>query len=249
MVEGDDPKVRHYSECLQELLTFSTDAIVSVTRIDRKSSELNVITLFASLIELATVAHHLIEQRFDAGSYSIFRSFLEAFVELKNVCDDEDYREQLVYEYHKDWLRHLRFAEEDNAFFEDIAAADDLGKRIEEHAHYIERAEADGIKSMTVRAKFEKADLLDEYKAIYGAVSAGTHISLRYLLSRHLTFEGETTSVAINRFRPQRLIPVLDSYCGMLLHASGMFAAKFKLDLATTIDRLSAQLEKVRARE
>ena len=232
---------------MASLLEHAQTSIVLVDRFDRHNSDLNVVALYASLIEYLTAAYVLTQKRLDSGANSIFRSFLEAYVDIKNQCEDEEYREQVIYEYHLSWLKTLKAAEDKNPYLFDLADAPDLADRMQIHRTYIEKAEAAGLRKMQIRAKFEKAGMLNEYQSIYGSVSSGAHNGFRHLISRHLTFGEDTTNININQFDADGLKPILDGYCGLMLHATKLLGERFAILDHMELDRLAAELKDARS--
>ena len=68
--------------------------------------------LYASMIELTGGIIVLVERDRRTALSAVFRTFLEAYVEFKNISDDASYLKNCCARHHKNWIKVLRQSEE-----------------------------------------------------------------------------------------------------------------------------------------
>ncbi|HEV2900820.1 MAG TPA: DUF5677 domain-containing protein [Pseudaminobacter sp.] len=76
-----------------------------------------VVSLYMSMMEQAGSIILLVDRLKEAGVSAIFRSMLEAYVDLKNLTNDAGYVDHLNAKYYGEWLKLMRAGRNsDNAF-------------------------------------------------------------------------------------------------------------------------------------
>jgi len=156
----------------------------------------HVISLYGSVIELSSS----IKVLYKSGHYStipvVLRTILEAFVDLRNLCQDPKYGYSLTINSNKESLKFLKAAKDDqNVYAEMIARDPDIDHHIANFKKKNESLKANGNKGMNIRDKFRKADMLDEYLTIYNMLCAGTHNDIRALRARHIVIGKDSFSL------------------------------------------------------
>lgn len=207
------------------------------------TTDLWIITLYASLLEYMNTARVLMTKRISAGDDAIFRSFLEGFVDLKNLISDPDYHKSLLLEFHIAWAKVHKAAKAGNEFFSKIATDVDQAENEIEHDRIIAELRAAGIRKLQVRDKFTKAGLEQEYNAIYAFSSREVHNSFGALMRRHVSENDEGVTLRLNNWSAGRAELRMDAYAAFLIDATNMLGEKFGKntdELAPLAERLLA---------
>ncbi len=108
--------------------------LASALRFNKRDSlDLNRVALYGTLLELTGCMVHLIEHKDRTGVPSLFRAFLEAAVELRNLMKDAGYIDHMMASHVDQWLKVLQEAKKGtNPYLASIAASQDLDKQITE---------------------------------------------------------------------------------------------------------------------
>lgn len=110
---------------------------------------LYLVGLYGTLIELTGSLITLIDNKHRTGVSPIFRSILEAYVEVRNLHADEKYVYFMDASYHEQWLKVFKEAKNtSNLFLKDISEIKNLGGQIQEHEKSIEDLNNKGYKSL-----------------------------------------------------------------------------------------------------
>jgi hypothetical protein len=186
------------------------------------SVELNRVALYGTLLELAGCMIHLIEHKDRTGVPSLFRTFLEAAVELRNLVKDAGYIDHMMASHVDQWLKVLQEAKKGtNPYLASIAASHDLDKQITEHAKQLAELKARGKQTLNVFERFERANMVDEYRSLYNFLSSDSHSNIRALISRHIEREDNDFKVIFYKDEPiETFIATLDSTARLLIQAS-----------------------------
>ena len=103
-----------------------------------------VVLLYASMIEQTDSFLLLANNGRRAGTHAIFRSFLEAYVDLKALAQDDTYLHHMYASYHREWLRVLREADtRSNQYLASIGAHKEFFGTQQSHAGKLEKLKTD----------------------------------------------------------------------------------------------------------
>jgi hypothetical protein len=204
-----------HGECLQQLqsLRFVADA----------HNQLIAASLYCSIIEYVGTLLVLARERRRTGFSSVFRSFLEGFVDLNNMLKNDDFYFRKEASFHKKWKAFLRSVTADNPYFKAIADdPESLEESLTRHSQRFSDLKAQGHHSIDVKDCFYKAGMMDEYNAIYRFECAETHNDFRILQSRNMKVdaEGKATVGAYIAPSPDYYLSRLDIAGDLLLKAS-----------------------------
>lgn len=183
-------------------------------RFDKKHPQhLNVVALYGSMLEHASSMLLVAKSDVKTAVPILLRSLLEAFVDLRNLCQNARYGYTLQADQEKDWLKFLKEAERGtNQYLAKVAAAPDLKENIAKHEQQLQAMKDKGAEELKIRDKFERAGLLEEYTTIYRELCTHSHNTLRALRGRHVEKNGGDYDVVF--FRTQTLDDI-DHYIGM----------------------------------
>jgi len=147
----------------------------------------HVVGLYGSIIELSSSIKVLYKSGHFSAIPVILRTILEAFVDLRNLCQDHKYGYSLTMNTSKESLKFLKAAKDDmNVYAEMIASDPDIDNHITKFYEEIKILKDKGIKEIRIKEKFEQASMASEYQTIYHMLCAATHNDIRALRARHL---------------------------------------------------------------
>lgn len=153
--------------------------------------EFQVATLYSSALELGWACLVLIEKRIGYYSWTTLRSFLEVYVEVKNLINDEKYLLNRELSDEKQLHLQMRHAKQGNPYFKLIAENHKLDAKIEAHRERIQELERSGAEKLTVERKFQIANESEVYDGLYRMLSKHVHPTKSGLRARHVDFEQE----------------------------------------------------------
>ena len=147
--------------------------------------------IYARILELSGGIFVLFKEKELVGIYALFRSFLEAYVDLKILLDDPDY----YYALRLEGLRHTKnfyeSAQRGNKFLTSIAASSCCSGELDEVKKNIKNLEDNSKQEISAKGKFEKAGMRAEYYAVYKDLSGHTHNRIEKILSYHGKIKSE----------------------------------------------------------
>lgn len=199
------------------LLDFSLDL-----SFDKKNqAHFSQIALHGTLIEFTGAIITLIENRGRSAVPSVFRSFLEAAVELRNLNKDPGYVEHMYASYTAQWLDVLKEAKKGNPYLAKIGDELNLDEMIAEDEAKLAALCAKNKGPLNVYQRFERAGMIEEYRSMYNFLSCGAHSNIRALVSRH--FEEGDADFTLVYYKDEPLeyfAATLGSAAELLLQAS-----------------------------
>jgi len=172
------------AEILKESIDFSYENVQQFSFKKKVKKDIYTIGIYCSLIELAKSFHTLLSAEEYTGSLSIYRTYLENYVELINLTKNEDYTYNLDLEYCNQQVKYLKSANAGNKYLKSIKEYADNG--LEKYKEELAKIKLLGHKKLQVKDKFINADLEDEYSAIYAKLCAESHCNLESMFNRHL---------------------------------------------------------------
>ncbi len=211
---------------------------------------LYLVGLYGTLIELTGSLITLIERKHRTGVPPIFRAFLEAYVEFKNLHENAEYVYHMDASYNEQWLMVLREAKnQPNLYLKDISEMDNLDEQIKEHENTLTELNKKKYGPLNVYQRFEKAGMIKEYRSLYNFLSNDAHSNIRALLSRHLEIHEDDFKVVYYNNEPlEGFLPKLDSTAVSLIEASLAIHGYFKTGKSKTIDNLAQELSEIRSK-
>lgn len=218
-------------------------------RFDPESkNQLMGMSLYCSLIEYTGTLLTLSEHARRTGFSSVFRSFLEGYVDLRNLmlADDFHFRKEAL--YHEQWLKVLDECKVDNPYLKGIAESEKLDEQTKWHKAELKALDENGYKPISVYRSFKLADMEQEYHSLYRFESAEAHNDFRALIKRNIkTDDDGTATVELYLFPPaDYYLARLDTTAALLLDASIRVHEKVGSKASETFKGLNDELDKLR---
>lgn len=146
-----------YLKFLKELHDKFIDLSKKIIFDKKHPRQLFMIALYGTIIELCGGFITLIDKKFYTCVPSIFRSIVEAHVELKNLYSEAEYGYFMEASRHDQWLKVLKEAKKgDNPFLADIHNWEQLDTEIDNHISTINDLTNKGYKPLKVFERFKK---------------------------------------------------------------------------------------------
>jgi hypothetical protein len=207
---------------LKETIDFSVEKAVLFQFESRTKLAAYSVGIYCTLIELADTFYTLMKYGNYTGSLSIYRTFLENFVDLKNLEQNSNYVNQLDYDSFIQKRRLLKAAENDNPFCKILKKHS--SENLLEIQLEIEKLK-EGIDFQlctTVKSKFVQAGMNQEYEGLYPTLSAESHCSLDAIFERHFDCDAVNNKVKLsinNKKRGSSYIFYLANMTNYLINA------------------------------
>ena len=185
-------------DVLKEAIKFSTEKAVLFQFNSKSKLAAYSMGIYCTLIELSDSFHTLVDSQNYTGSLSIYRSFIENYVDLKNLQLNPYYVYQLDYGSYLQEQRLLKAAAKDNPYLCSISQnADEKLPLISVEIDKLKENE-DYKLCYTIKGKFSRANMEAEYEGLYPTLSAESHCSLDAIFSRHFNIDPTTGCVDIS---------------------------------------------------
>lgn len=211
----------------------------------------NLVALYGSLIELTAGIIILIDRKARTGVPSLFRTFLETYVEFRNLVEDPTYGNFMEASDLDQWIRVLKESEKySNPYLADIAKLPNLADHIRHKEKELEALKKKGYAPLKICKKFERAGMVAEYRALYNFLSADSHSNVRALINRHIELEKEDFVMVFYKDTPlEDFLSFIDSTCGLLIDASVRIHEHLKSPMVDRVRSMREKLQEIREQE
>jgi Family of unknown function (DUF5677) len=240
-------------EILETLKSFHNRLLLlaGTLRFDKRNPvDLHRIALYGTMLELTGCMIRLIEYNGRTGVPSLFRAFLEAAVELRNLIRDPGYTDHMNASHLDQWLKVLKEAKKGtNPYLASIGTLPDIDAEIADQEKQLRALEARSKHPLNVFERFERADMVQEYRSLYNFLSCDSHSNIRALISRHLERRANDFNVVFYKDEPiETFLATLDSTAGLLLEASLSVHEAFNSGSLAEIQKIREELNAIRAK-
>ena len=206
-----------------------------------------IVCLYASMIELTGGTVVLAGQDRWSALSAVFRTFLEAYVDFRNVLADPTYIKNCYARRHETWIKVLRQGEEPNPYLAGVHGHADRPAALQRHETELQRLKDEGFPPLKIITRFERAGMADEYRSVYAFESDGSHNGLQALISRHVESGQNDFGLALYKERSLDDYQTrLDSTAGLLLDATQRIHERLKSGHQKEIGALSNELADLR---
>jgi hypothetical protein len=235
-------------EFLKEAHDEFLDLSLNITFEKTNPYHFNLMALYGTLIELTGCIIILLQNNGKIGIPSIFRTFLETYVEFLNLSEDPKYGYFMEASHLEQWKRVLVEAKKEvNPYLNGISKAVDLNETITQHVNKLESLKNQGYIPLSIFKRFEKAEMVDVYRSMYNFLSNDTHSNIRALIGRHAELRKNDFSVVFYKDEPiERFLTYIDSASGSLVDASIKIHEIFKSDSLGKVKQFKEKLQRTR---
>lgn len=203
---------------------------------------------YASMIEFCGAMIVLINGAAYVALPIVFRSFIEAYVHLKNGLADENYVHHYAASHAKFWTQLLEEREAPNPFLAEIHSSAARASALARHEEKLAELKAMGFPEVTVRTRFERVGLLHFYESVYKFESDSVHSSLQALSGRHFDLEDGRLTLSLYKQRSlENCEARLDVTAAALMDATQKIHERYNSGHEKEVGELSEELAKLRA--
>jgi Family of unknown function (DUF5677) len=184
------------------------------------------------------------------GIPSLFRTFLETYVEFHNLVRDPKYGYYMDSSSLTEWLKVLKAARDtENPYLSDILALPNLPSIILKKKKLLQDLMTRGYKPLTIREKFRRAGMLQEYLSLYNFLCTESHSNKRALINRHANIFNKDYELVFYKNDPnEKYLQYMDSAAGLLISATIDIHDHLESPARIQVNNLRQELEMVRSR-
>ncbi|WP_168350128.1 DUF5677 domain-containing protein [Rhizobium leguminosarum] len=155
-------------QLLQQSIKTSED-LTSALRFDKRSElARTIISLYLTIIEQCDSQVALIKLGKYAGVEAIFRSTLEAYIDLVNLIKDDAFLDHMKASHSDQWIKLAKEAMNGgNDFLATFSRTPENKQILADHESDIKAFKERGIHPLTVKQRFERAGKGDMYTSVY----------------------------------------------------------------------------------
>ena len=192
----------------------------------------------------------LMRNKAKLGIPSLFRTFLETYVEFHNLVREPKYGYYMDASDLKEWLRVLKAARDtENPYLSTISALPNLPSIIFEKERQLQDLKAHGYNPLTIRQKFKRAEMLEEYLSFYNFLCTESHSNKRALINRHANISDNDYELVFYKNDPdERHLPYTDSVASLLISATINIHEHLESPARGKVNGLRQELEMIRSR-
>lgn len=199
------------------------------------------VALYASIIEQISEAIFLCSDQRHSTLDIILRANLEAFVDLLNLCQSENYLDNMRAAYHKEWIRLVeKGLNGDNQYLAKFASDEKVAQKLQSHKDQLDTLVGNGTPALNVYQRFQRAGMENEYASIYNSLCSESHNNIRALTDRHLCENDTNNSIQI--FSPKDsdgIIFSITTYISILVRSTCVVHRYFETECAKGVDELN----------
>jgi len=237
-----------YLKFLKELHDEFIDLSKAIIFEKKHPRQLFLIALYGSILELCGGLITLIDKKFYTRMPSLFRSIVEAHVELKNLFADAEYGYFMEASRCDQWIKVLKEAKKGkNPYLSEITNWDKLESELGKEKNTLNELKKKGYTPLKVWKRFELAGMENEYRSLYNFLSCDAHSNIRALIKRHIDINDQDFEVVFYKDEPlDHHLSYLDTTAGILLESSAMIHEIFKTGHDAKIKEYGERLSDLR---
>lgn len=164
----------------------------------------NLIALYFSLIKYSDSLICLVENEKSIAIPLIFRGLLEAYVDFKNLAENQAYIYYMEANNAKEELKLLDEASKNqNEYLALTASEPNLTTVIQQYKALLTELSAKGYKPLSIFEKFEKAGMIEEFRSIYNDLCSHSHNNINSFTGRFFVIDEARNDFEITLFKEQ----------------------------------------------
>lgn len=157
-----------------------------------------IIALYCTVIEQASSQIILLKANRIAGIEIMYRSTLEAFIDLVNLTKNADYLDNMKAAYSKEMVKLMAdVVKDDSPFLSSSEEGEKNAAMLSRHKQGLEDFTGRGVRQLNVSERFTAAEFGLVYSTVYRALCRESHNNAGALTSRHFRHENGIFHVVI----------------------------------------------------
>jgi hypothetical protein len=214
-------------EVLKEAIEFSNKYILKLEFEPNSKYHILSLGIYCSLIELAKSFQILSPDAIRPGALTLYRSFLEYYVDIKNLSLDAGYIQILELDDAKTKKKQLDLSSKGNIYYSSLSTFVD--ERLPKYKLEISNLQTSlKKKSFSIKDKFIKANMREEYEGLYSYLCCEAHCSLSGITDRHFRVSEDQSRIevmAYNYEKNESDIFFLANMANILVHAGELICS------------------------
>lgn len=211
---------------------------------------LSLVVLYGSILELSHSIIVIANSGMPIGIPILLRSQFEAFSDLQNLSKDRRYGYRMEATRLHEWIKIFKEAKKEyNPYLISISNLPEIDKALDDYQTQLEKLESEGYLPLSNFNKFEKSDLVPEYRSVYNFLCCDSHNNLRSLFHRFTQISEDQNDFSVNFFEPfntRSHFQYIDSSAGILLESTKIIHTTLDSTKSAEVDSLIAELNKLR---
>lgn len=184
---------------LSEAVEFSAENVSDFKFNDRNERQVYSVGTYCSIIELSQSFFTLVDTKNFSGSLSVYRTFLENYVDLKNLKIHSLYENELAFQNLESMKNSLKEARKGNFYLKSLVKHAD--EKIPSLRAEIKQLKTIDEQPLSISKKFQLAEMKEEYLGFYPTLCAEAHSSVSAILERHIEVNKLDDSLEISLFK------------------------------------------------
>jgi hypothetical protein len=227
-------------EELREQLTKALDHFPYIIFDKKHPWHRSMVYLYCTVVEYSDALFNQFKVEKSVAIPLIIRSLLEAYVDLKNLCENPEYGYNLQVANVSEWLRVAKEAETlENPYLEGFAAHESFEEQVSDWEKEIADLKERGFSKLNRFESFKLAGREDEYKSLYNFLCSFAHNNERALIDRHTEISKDNSDfkmVMFKEFKAEKEEHYLGLASQILLESSLMVHAKLETGYKAAFD-------------
>lgn len=134
-----------------------------------------------------------------------------------------------------------------NEYLNEISQAPSLVGRISDLQKEEAKLEAQGHRVLSIEQKFQRANMLKEYRSIYNSLCCDSHNNIRSLVDRHIEFDAEDFSLVFYKaYTPEDAAVYVGTNAEILVRSTETLHSKLDSPVLEKIAPYRAELDRLR---
>lgn len=162
----------------------------------------NMVYLYCSVVEYSDALYNQFKVEKSVAIPLIVRSLLEAYVDLKNLCENPEYGYSLRAAYISEWLRIAKEAGNvENPYLKNLATHESFEDQVAEWEQELTDLKEKGHSKPNRRESFKLAGRENEYTSLYNFLCCYAHNNERALIDRHTEISDDQSDFKMVMFK------------------------------------------------
>lgn len=214
---------------------------------------LHLVSLYCTMMELMRSACILLRQNAGVAVPIVLRSFVEAHIDFLNLAKDRTYGYRMDAASLREWVKLIREAGcKNNPFLKGLAELANSQSLLVQWEDKLRVLKEKGYAPLTLKEKFQTANLEDVYASLYNDLCCEAHNNIRSLTSRHVNIAEDGADFEVQLFLPVCLddfVAEMDTFCGITLETTKQIHDLLENGQNETLLALNQDLDELRKTE
>ena len=161
-----------------------------------------LVSLYCSVVEYSDTLINLEKEQKNIAIPLVARGILEAYVDLKNLSEDQSYGNNMEASYLDEWLKVTKAASKsNNPFLNELSEAKEFETQVINWEAERKELNEKGFVKLNQFEKFQKAGMENEYRSVYNFLCSHSHNNKRALFDRFCVISEDKSDFTLSMFK------------------------------------------------